>query len=169
MIDRLKELRKNILKLSQKQFAEKLNITQAGLSKIELSGSVLTERNIKTICSIFNVSEEWLRYGTGEVFVNKDDDPLEHLKLDSLERTILQTYLSFDDKDRAVIKEYLKNFTLNYIKNNDFSNSSTNDNTFLAVAHDKNGKDNKEYVNLSDEQLNNIEKATDLSTNFDKK
>lgn len=69
MNDRVKKIRK-LLNLSQKEFADKLQITQAGLSKIELGGSTLTERNIKTICEKFNVNEDWLRNGNEPIFNN---------------------------------------------------------------------------------------------------
>lgn len=65
--ERVKELRKT-LKLTQDQFAEELNITRSSLSVIEIGKTAVTERNIKEICNKFNVNQDWIRYGEGEMF-----------------------------------------------------------------------------------------------------
>jgi len=38
------------------------------LSMIEVGDSALTEKNIKLVCMTFNVNENWLRTGKGEMF-----------------------------------------------------------------------------------------------------
>jgi transcriptional regulator with XRE-family HTH domain len=65
--DRLRLLRKK-LGLNQGEFALKLGITQTALSMIEIGRSKLTEKNIKLISVTFNVNENWLRTGEGEMF-----------------------------------------------------------------------------------------------------
>jgi len=67
MIENIKNLRK-VLGLSQADFANKIGVTQGHLSDIENSKKVLTDRSIKIICSEFNVNEEWLKTGEGEMF-----------------------------------------------------------------------------------------------------
>ena len=47
-------------------------IKQGAISAIELQKSAVTEQNIKSICLVFNVNEEWLRSGTSEIFVDID-------------------------------------------------------------------------------------------------
>lgn len=66
MLERLKEARK-FLGLNQTQFAEEIGITQTTYSVIENGNGRLTDKRIKTICAIFNISEEWLRTGDGEM------------------------------------------------------------------------------------------------------
>lgn len=66
MLERLKEARK-FLGLNQTQFAEQIGITQTAYSVIENGNSRLTDKRIKTICAIFNISEEWLRTGDGDI------------------------------------------------------------------------------------------------------
>ena len=92
MNKRVKELRK-VLNLSQKEFADKLQITQAGLSKIEVGGSILTERNIKTICEKFNINEDWLRNGIEPIFNNDYSSMDISQRLKELRKNILKLTL----------------------------------------------------------------------------
>lgn len=62
MYTRIIQLRKS-LNLTQLKFASKLKLTQGTLSGIEHNQAPLTERTILSICSIFNVNENWLRTG----------------------------------------------------------------------------------------------------------
>ncbi|MCI8806481.1 MAG: helix-turn-helix transcriptional regulator [Clostridiales bacterium] len=67
MTDRLKQLRKT-LKINQTNFANQLGITQTAYSMIENGINPLSDRHIKVICSVYNVNENWLRFGKGEMF-----------------------------------------------------------------------------------------------------
>jgi len=84
MNERLRELRKT-LKLTQAEFAAKLEMAQNSYSKIETGENSLTDKNIFLICLIFNVNESWLRTGEGEMFnpvtKPKDDDEKKLLEM----------------------------------------------------------------------------------------
>ena len=67
MIERLKQLRK-ALKMNQTNFAKELGITQTAYSMIENGNNPLSDRYIKVICSCFNVNENWLLTGNGDMF-----------------------------------------------------------------------------------------------------
>ncbi len=67
MNNRIKELRKN-LSLSQTEFGKKLGVTNATISRIENKKRNITEQMILSICQEFNVNENWLRTGEGEMF-----------------------------------------------------------------------------------------------------
>jgi transcriptional regulator with XRE-family HTH domain len=67
MTDRLKELRK-MLGLNQSNFAGQICISQTALSMMESGKMPLSERNIRLICTTFNVNERWLRTGEGDMF-----------------------------------------------------------------------------------------------------
>lgn len=64
---RLRLVRK-ALNLNQIEFAKQIGLTQTSLSMIEVGNNTLTDKNIKLICATFNVSEQWLRNGKGEMF-----------------------------------------------------------------------------------------------------
>lgn len=71
MKERIVELRKT-LKLSQTEFSKRLNLTQNFISFVEIGKRQISDRTIKDICREFNVSEEWLRTGEGDMFAPAD-------------------------------------------------------------------------------------------------
>lgn len=72
---RLRELRK-ILKLTQSQMGESIKLSKASIGNIENGLINLTDRNIDLICSVHNVNKEWIKNGTGEIFmkISKDEE-----------------------------------------------------------------------------------------------
>ena len=71
MNSRIKEVRIS-LNLTQTEFARELGIAPSSVSDIERGYCPLTNRTIISICSIFNVNEQWLRSGQGQMFVEDD-------------------------------------------------------------------------------------------------
>lgn len=67
MNERLKIIRKE-QKLSQKAFAESLNLSENFVYMIEKSERVPSDRTIKDVCRLYNVNEEWLRTGVGDPY-----------------------------------------------------------------------------------------------------
>lgn len=67
MNERIKELRK-ALKLTQTEFGDKLGITHSAIAHFEHGTVNMSPSTIKSICREFNVNEEWLLNGTGEMF-----------------------------------------------------------------------------------------------------
>lgn len=70
---RLKTIRKSI-SLSQEEFGKKLGITGAAISKIESGNRNVTEQMTLAIIREFDVNEQWLRTGEGEMFLIKTRD-----------------------------------------------------------------------------------------------
>lgn len=67
MKERIKEVRK-FLKMTQSEFAEKLNLSGNFIFLIEKGDRQPSDRTVLDICKEFNVSEHWLRTGEGEMF-----------------------------------------------------------------------------------------------------
>ena len=76
MNSRIKLLRKS-LNLTLETFAQKIGVTRSTMSRIENGKISVTNQMFVSICREFNVNEEWLRKGTGEMF-NQDDRELEY-------------------------------------------------------------------------------------------
>lgn len=73
MNERVKELR-TALGLSAEKFGGKIGVTRSAISKMELGVCNISEQSIISICREFNVNEEWLRNGTGEMFNDLSQD-----------------------------------------------------------------------------------------------
>lgn len=67
--ERVKEVRKS-LDLTLEKFGERIGLKKNSLSQIENGRNSLTDQTASSICREFNVSEEWLRDGTGNMFVD---------------------------------------------------------------------------------------------------
>ena len=64
--------------MTQDEFAEKLNVTRVAVSKWELGKSYPSIENLKTICSLFNVSSSDLLEENEEVKEISNEDNSKH-------------------------------------------------------------------------------------------
>lgn len=67
MNERVKELR-DALGISAEKFGARVGVTRSAISRIENGTVNVTSQMVVSICREFNVREEWLRDGTGEMF-----------------------------------------------------------------------------------------------------
>lgn len=63
MKERIRDLRKNHLKLTQQAFADQLGLSQNFVWQIEKGERTPSDRTISDICRIFDIQEDWLRHG----------------------------------------------------------------------------------------------------------
>lgn len=68
MNERIRELRK-ALNITQQELADKLSLKRNTIATYEMGKATPSDRTISDICREYNVSEEWLRDGTGEMFI----------------------------------------------------------------------------------------------------
>lgn len=67
MNTRIKELRTH-LGLSGEKFGQSLGLTKMAISNLEKGRYNITEQTILLICLTYNVNEQWLREGVGNMF-----------------------------------------------------------------------------------------------------
>ena len=112
MNERLKEIRKE-LRLTQKEFAKKLGITDSGISRLEKGQNQLTDQMIRSICREFNVNYSWLVSGTGDMFVEVPQTSIDELcaqyGLDDFDRVLILEYLKMSADARKALKDYIRN------------------------------------------------------------
>lgn len=73
MNERLKKLRKT-LELTQQEFADKLRVPRNTIGGYEVGKSNPSDAAVNNICNTFNVNENWLRTGEGEMFIEMTRD-----------------------------------------------------------------------------------------------
>lgn len=115
---RIKALREQ-LGLSMDKFGNRIGVTRSAISKME-SGAVskISEQAIISICREFNVNEEWLRTGNGEMF-NKltQDEELAYIvgsAIPAASDYVKDTFIAlgklskkFSKEDWEVVKEFI--------------------------------------------------------------
>jgi len=111
MNDRLKAIRKE-LGLNQAEFGARLGVRNSAISKIEKGENTLTDQMLISICREYNISEQWLRTGAGEMLIVTEDALIMQLSdkhnLDALDRAIMEGYLKLPEAHKAVIKGFLR-------------------------------------------------------------
>lgn len=65
--ERIRAVRKE-LGLTLEKFGDKIGLKKNSISQIENGKNSVTDQVIRSICREFNVNEEWLRTGQGEMF-----------------------------------------------------------------------------------------------------
>lgn len=116
MHERIKELRKKYLKLSQETFAERLGVTRDVIGNIELNRLARPDQKlslIKLMCKEFNVNEDWILNGNEPKFTEPNTFSLDTFINDrggtDLEKEIIKTYFELDPEIRKAIFDHFKN------------------------------------------------------------
>lgn len=116
--DRVRELRKNHLKLSQTAFGEKLGVSRSVINNIESNALARPEQKLsllKLICKEFNVNEDWLLNGSGEMFTS---DSAEYSTMidqimdgeSEFAKNIFKTFAAFDAEDWKALERMMKKY-----------------------------------------------------------
>lgn len=106
---RIKMLRKE-LGLTQQAFSDRLQMKRNSIAQIE-GGRNTSDQTIRMICREFNISEEWLRTGEGDMFVPKEEDALDELvkkkNLSETDRLLIEKFLSLKSDQRKAVMDYI--------------------------------------------------------------
>lgn len=118
MKERLKELRKQ-LGLTMEEFGNNLGVRKTTISSLENGVNNITNQMAKLICTTYNVNEEWLKTGNGDMFIETKESHLSELAkqyaLDDMEVKIVEAFLELAPDKRAAIKEYVSILAKNVV------------------------------------------------------
>lgn len=114
MKDRIRKLRKH-LDLTQREFADKIGVRQNTVAQYEIGRNEPIDSVISLICREFNVNEEWLRNGTGEMFIEKDDEDIlmEHMGRilgsdSSFKKRFVKAFMTMTDEEWELVERKMK-------------------------------------------------------------
>lgn len=112
MNERIKKLRK-LLDLTQQEFAERIGVKRNTVATYEGGRNTPVDAVVSLICKEFNVNEEWLRYGTGNMFIKKTtfslDEYAKSNHLTSKEVAIVRGFMELSPDIRNAIYDIFKN------------------------------------------------------------
>ena len=110
--NRIKQLRKE-LGLSQKAFGDKLGVSRDVINNIDNGRVEPTELIIKVICREFNASYEWLKNGSGDMWLSSDDESIGAIVDEIMDgenetaKAIFKAFAKFDDRDWLTIQKVI--------------------------------------------------------------
>lgn len=118
MNNRLKELRTH-LNLTQQEFADKLGTSRNNIAGYEIGRRSPSDAVVSLICREFNINEEWLRTGDGEMYKHQDReteiaimvDKLFREESDSFKFRFIKALCNMDDKGWDVLESLVKDIT----------------------------------------------------------
>lgn len=109
---RIKNIRE-MKTLTQKEFGEQIGVSRDVIGNIEYGRVEVKENIIKLVILMFNINEDWLRTGKGEMFIDPDILSLEgYIKkrgMTDLELDIVKAYLELEPQIRQAVLEHFKN------------------------------------------------------------
>ena len=114
MNERLKKLRKE-LDMTQQEFAEGIGIKRNTMATYESGRNEPIDAVISLICTKYNVNENWLRTGEGEMLVEMsyDDEIAQFVgqvmgeEDDSFKKRLISGLAALDDNGWKVLEEFL--------------------------------------------------------------
>lgn len=112
--DRIKLIRKNA-GLTQSQFAKSLGTVQNTITGYETGRRNPSGSAITLICREFNVNEEWLRTGVGEMYVNSSDTDYQSILdeigvKDTNARQLIVDYWHMNSADKELFWRFIDRF-----------------------------------------------------------
>lgn len=115
--ERIRYFRKEILHMSQVEFAKRLGMKQTSVSTIEKTGGTVTSPTINALCLAFNLNKNWLKEGKEPMLLEPQTFSLDQFVKEhgasDLELAIMEIYFKLDWSTRKRMithfKEHLSN------------------------------------------------------------
>lgn len=114
--DRIKLIRRNA-GLTQEKFAELLGIKRNTVATYETTSKIPMESIITSICREFNVNENWLRTGTGDMYCysgNGDEfqTALNEINTnDPMAKQVILNYWRMNSSEKELFWKFVRNLT----------------------------------------------------------
>ena len=94
--------------LKKVEFARVLNINQSYVTQLIKGRNQPSDRLIEDICQKYNINEEWLKTGEGEMRRATSPLFLRDSSLDATDREIIESYIRMTPTQRQFIKDWIR-------------------------------------------------------------
>jgi len=99
------------LNIKKVRFAERLKIDQSYVTQLTSGKRNPSDRTISDICREFNVREEWLRDGKGQMFLDFTEDEFSKaataLSSDAFVRSLIIEYCKLDEDSKQLFRNFI--------------------------------------------------------------
>lgn len=111
MNERIRKLRKT-LDLTQAVFAERIGMKQNSIALVESGKRNISDYALRVICREFNVNENWLQNGDGDMF-NPDpaselDALAERYHLTDAARILIENFISLKPEQQDAVADFIQ-------------------------------------------------------------
>lgn len=116
MNDRIKIIRE-YYKLTQDEFGKRIGSARNTIANYESGNRSPSNSVVLSICREFNVNEEWLRNGTGEMFRSEEENNIIAKatmllgEKDPLFEAFIDTYSKLTPKNRELLYQFMTDFS----------------------------------------------------------
>ena len=110
--------------LTKTAFAEKINVSQSFISNLCLGKKLPSDRTIADICREFNIDENWLRTGEGEMRIQLTENAQFDLACQELKfsgkheviKQILMVYWNLPDDKKDIVDKLVEDIAEKIVK-----------------------------------------------------
>ncbi len=118
MKNRIKQIRKE-KNLTQVEFGERIGVKGNTVTNYETGLRNPTDAVILSICREFNVNEDWLRNGIGDMYKEKDGSFTELLSEleesdDDFIKSLITVYMGLDEDSKSALRKIAKGMAEKY-------------------------------------------------------
>lgn len=112
--ERIKYLRKEIFKKTQKDFGSQIGLKSNSVSDIENGKNKPTEQTIKAICREFNIGYLWLTEGIEPMKESLDTDSMARIDdimtgENEFAKNLFKEFAKLDDSEWKILEKLIKN------------------------------------------------------------
>lgn len=119
MNERLKKLRKE-LDMTQQEFADRIGVKRNSLANYETGRNTPIDAIVVSICREFNVNENWLRTGEGDMFIemSRDDEIANFVgqlmaeEDDSFKKKLISGLAALDENGWKVLENFVNSMQI---------------------------------------------------------
>lgn len=128
MKDRIKLIRK-ALNLTQEEFGARIGVKRNTIATYEIGRGEPLDTIIRSICREFDVNEEWLRTGSGEMFRSSMTDELralaEKYQLSGDDMVLVEKYVTLGKGYREAVLAYVRSVADGLLRGEDNEREAT--------------------------------------------